>query len=191
MAARPMPPPAVSGTALPTPDAQRDIDAILQQAVSVSDLKHFDPSAMLPIDLQQMKDGYTVRVLREFADAQHVVLAYQVSGPPGKDIIPFGNLIRDGGGPLALEVSVNNPFDPADRMATGTTLQFVAYSLDAREPLPTELNLHLVLNLFDLTTYLPQTPVTPVRPTAAGDLPPITRPFTFDFNVPVQVDTNK
>ncbi len=135
------------------------------------------PTPAAPVLLQQRSGGYTVTLWPVTADANRVVLRYNVTDPQGNHVLAFGveripdffaigpRLTDDAGTDQQLS-RVGYSQAPESLFADAIELE---YDTDPVENVPAVLKLHLVINL---------------RQGAPAPIP-VTDPITFDFALPV------
>jgi hypothetical protein len=136
------------------------------------------------LDLNHSKDGYTVTLERAYADANQIVVAYSVEGPPEPRAFANATLVDSNGTTLrgVMGTGVTGSSDILGvSLPPGAGVQTEAFDASIVEGSPTALSLRLIVELVGLAER-----VTDSRPMVESVIAPkrLVEPFVFDFTVP-------
>jgi hypothetical protein len=158
------------------------------------------------LDLSQTVDGVTVTLERAYADANRVVVGFTMIGPDGQRYGPHPVTLTDAAGtvfPGSMGMGVTGKSERLQvDLPPGTGSYVYFFDASAVEGVPTELDLHLVIEVeeFVLPLFAPDPVSTPDDPPAEPldstvvEVQPIHQegavvgPFIFDFSVPFTPD---
>mgnify|MGYP005853129181 FL=1 len=149
------------------------------------------------VHLSQTLGDWTVTLERVYADANQILIAYTVSGPPGQDLNERATL-TDRQGRRFPEMAGAGVIGASEllgvRLPPGQGAFVSAFDASAVRGQPAKLNLHLEIALRRLVPAgdapsmpLPTAPPTStvvIAPAMQYQEEPLAGPFTFDFSVP-------
>ncbi len=149
------------------------------------------------VHLSQTIGDWTVTLERVYADANQILIAYTVSGPPGQNLIERATLTDNQGRrfPEMAGAGVTGASELLGvRLPPGQGAFVSAFDASAVQGQPAKLDLHLEIVLGRLvpvgdalSTPLPTAPPTStvaIAPAMRYQEEPLAGPFTFDFSVP-------